>query len=311
LRPREEFSSSRPKTPRKLGADLKNVEITTAPKLVIKEDGKDSVIRLQWLEDLDYWRRACDLYPDLKLLIMDPIVSYLGKGVNDQKNDEVRSVIEPFLDEIIKKRGICFLANTHLNKSLEAKNIIHRITGSIAYVNIPRNVHVVFRDAQNPEMRFFAQMKCNNAPDDLPALKFQIEGHKLTSDGHVIETSRPVFSDELVSPIDLKQIMAADKGKPGPKPVKLAEVAAWLWKKLEHGPAAQYDVINDARDAGHLPAVTEQNPEPSKTALYDAKRRFSEFVPGWTVVDATMGKRKGWALARVETAEAGGGDRPF
>lgn len=152
-----------------LGADMGNVEITTAPKIVIKEGENDSYIKLQWLEDLDYWRRACDLFPDLKLLIMDPIVSYLGKGVNDQKNDEVRSVMEPFLDEIIRKRGICFLANTHLNKSLEAKNIIHRITGSIAYVNIPRNVHVVFRDSENPEMRFFAQCKCNNSPDDLPA----------------------------------------------------------------------------------------------------------------------------------------------
>ena len=152
-----------------MGADLERVKVITAPKLMIKEEGKQSLIKVQWLRDLGYWRQACDLYPDLKLLIMDPIVSYLGKGVNDQKNDEVRDVIEPFLFEIIKERGICFLANTHLNKSVEAKNIVHRITGSIAYVNIPRNVHVVFKDSEAEETRFFAQVKCNNAPGDLSA----------------------------------------------------------------------------------------------------------------------------------------------
>jgi putative DNA primase/helicase len=288
-----------------VGADLEKVKVITAPKIMIKESDKAPLIKVQWLQDLGYWRRACDLYPDLKLLIMDPIVSYLGRGINDQKNDEVRSVIEPFLDGIIKKRGICFLANTHLNKSLEAKNIVHRITGSIAYVNIPRNVHIVFRDADNPETRIFAQCKCNNAPDDLPALKFRIEAQTMERDGVEVETSKPVFSDELVSPLDLKRIMAADRKKPGPAPTKLPDVAQWVFGKLKQGPMTQYDLINDARDAGHLPPVTEANPKPSKTNLYDAVKRFPEFVPGWTIVDTTIGVRKAWELVRGQ-----GDDRP-
>jgi putative DNA primase/helicase len=284
---------------RALGADLSKVQIITAPKLMVKEEDQKPLIRMQWLEDLGYWGQVCDLYPDLKLLIMDPVVSYLGKGINDQKNDQVRSVIEPFLDEIIKRRGICFLANTHLSKSLEAKSIIHRITGSIAYVNIPRNVHVVFRHPDDPETRVLAQCKCNNAPDDLPALKFRIEAQRVMSESGEIETSRPVFSDELVSPHDLKRIMAVHKGRPGPEPVKLADLARWVLGKLEgKGPVSQFELIEDAREDGHLPPVTASNPKPTKSPLYRAVERFSEFFPGWTVVDTTKGPRKAWELIK-------------
>ena len=40
-------------------------------------------------------------------------------------------MIDPFNEDVIGPRGICFLANTHLNKNVEVKNIKHRINGAV------------------------------------------------------------------------------------------------------------------------------------------------------------------------------------
>ena len=36
------------------------------------------------LQDHSYWRAVFDRFPETKLFIVDPIPSYLGRGVNDQ-----------------------------------------------------------------------------------------------------------------------------------------------------------------------------------------------------------------------------------
>jgi energy-coupling factor transporter ATP-binding protein EcfA2 len=284
-----------------LGANLDAIKVITAPKIMVNTNDKEKepYIELQSLQHLRYWRRVCSLHPNLKLLIMDPFASYLGPGVSEQKNDQMRSVIEPFLG-VIRPRGICFLANTHLGKSLEGKSLLHRILGSVAVVNIPRNVHAVFRHPDDPQLRVFAQCKCNNAPDDLPGLQFRIEVQSVESDEGDIETSMSGFLDQFIDPHTLKRIMAVDRGRPGPKPVKLEDVALWLKGKLEHGrPVPQRDLINDAREAGHLPPERDG----SKTALYNAADRFSEFVPGWQVFKDKHAKPQTFQL--VQAADTG------
>jgi hypothetical protein len=92
-------------------------------------------------------------------------------------------VLEPFLAEVIAPADVCMIGNTHLNKSVDAKTPMHRIVGSIAYGNLPRNVHFVVRDPDDPERRIFKQAKCNNAPDGLKALAFRIEKREVTSEG--------------------------------------------------------------------------------------------------------------------------------
>ena len=277
---------------------------------MIREKGKELFFRFQWLQDLLYWRRLFDLYPETKLLIMDPVVSYLGKGVNDQKNDEVRSAIEPFLEEIIRPRGICFFANTHLNKTLEAKSVQHRITGSIAYVNLPRNVHCVYRDANDPEVRIFGQCKCNNAPDHLKSLEFKIVKQAVMSASGEIETSTPIFSHDLID-VDWKRAMSGDKGARGPKPVKSSELAGWLFDQLKGGRVPLGDLIDDAREAGFLPLPTATHPDPKATSLYHAKRRLPKVHAGWQVCDTTVGNRIAWELVKTEDSNPTSDATPF
>src|SRR5262249_29674281 len=59
----------------------------------------------QSLQDRLYWTAFFDRLPDTVLFIVDPLPSYLGRGVNDSKNTEIRQVLEPFIDEILRPRS--------------------------------------------------------------------------------------------------------------------------------------------------------------------------------------------------------------
>jgi hypothetical protein len=127
------------------------------------------------------------------------------------------------------------LCNSHLNKSIDARAPTHRILGSIAFAALPRNVHIVVRDPDNPARRIFAQAKCNNAPDDLPALAYAVERREVVTDGgEIIETAVPIFEPEPVH-VRLDELMAPKRSRE-PAPDELERAAKWLRDRLANGP---------------------------------------------------------------------------
>jgi hypothetical protein len=240
-----------------LGADLDRVTIVKA-RYVIRRPDRPPVVHLASFQDRPYWAEVFHRRPGCVLFIADPIPSYLGRGVNDSKNIEIRNIIEPFLQEIIKPAGICMLGNTHLNKTVDAKTPMHRISGSIAYGALPRNVHFVVRDPDDPMRRLIKQAKCNNAPDDLPGLAFRIEQRIIKSiQGEEIETAVPVFEAEGVT-VDLGTAIggAGIPTRRGPEPKKTTAVAEalvdFLGARGEPAPlGAIFDHIGEAGLIGH------------------------------------------------------------
>jgi putative DNA primase/helicase len=217
-----------------LGADLDRVTILRA-RVVISRAGKEPLIHPMSFQDRAYWRMVFDRRPHCRLFVVDPLPSYLGRGINDSRNNEIRGVLEPFLTEIIELRDLCMLAVSHLSKAVDTRTPMHRIVGSIAYGNLPRNVHFVVRDPDDPSRRFFKQAKCNNAPDDLPALAFRVERREIPcGEGQVIETAVPAFEPEPVR-IDLHELVS---GKPQARDSEddTAQAAEWLASRLAEGP---------------------------------------------------------------------------
>lgn len=294
---------------RAMNADIDKVVILRA-KAVRKRDSREPLILPMSFKDLDWWRLVFERVPDARLLIADPVVSYLGKGVNDQRNTEIRETLEPFIDDIIRARGICFLGNTHLNKSIDSKSPLNRISGSTAYGALPRNVHFVVKDPDNPKQRYFKQCKCNNAPDDLKAIPFHVEQRVLAIGDMKIETSIPVFADKGID-LDLQKVLGGDKARRGPIPIKTNEVAEWLFVRLTEAPLMMRDIVERAQDAGFVHRANERFPKPSIAILYDAAERISQLHPGWkveqTTVDAGVGvgskPRKRWALTGPDGAD--------
>jgi hypothetical protein len=240
-----------------MGANIDRITIVKA-KYILREPGKRPVVHPATLQDLGYWhevfaRIKAHIWQDATLFIVDPIPSYLGRGVNDAKNTELRAVLEPFVDSVIAPRNIAFVANTHLNKSIDQRTPVHRITGSVAYANIPRNVHIVARDPDNPERRFFKQVKTNDSPDTL-ALAFTIESIQVTCDnGEVTETVQPVFEANGVE-INLAEVVAGEKRKRGPAPSRTREIAEWLFDYLSaaNPPIPWFEVVNAAGAKGFI-----------------------------------------------------------
>jgi putative DNA primase/helicase len=296
-----------------LGADLTRIRFVTA-KMTIQKPGEPPMVSPMTLSDRPYWKEVLKRIPDCRMLIVDPIPSYLGRGVNDSKNSELRAVIEPFLELVARPAGICFVANSHLNKSIDSKTPMHRITGSMAYGNLPRNVHFVVADPDNPARAIFKQGKCNNAPKNLAAIAYELVKTIIPSAAGEIETSYPVFDPETVQ-VDLAEAMGGGKAKRGPDPAKTAQVSEWLVEYLEAqaGPAAFRDVINAAGEqgfAGDLKPNSEgylrwSNPRilyMAKDAVNLNSRKGGE----WMIEDIKCGKVVSWSLvpsANTETQE--------
>jgi hypothetical protein len=262
-----------------LGADIDRITIVKA-KYIIRREKKPPLVHPATLSDRSYWLEIFRRIQDCVLFIVDPLPSYLGRGINDSKNVEIRSVLEPFIEEVIGPLGICMIGNTHINKSVDAKTPMHRISGSIAYGNLPRNVHFVVRDPDVPGRRYFKQAKCNNAPDDLPAIAFQIQPQSITNeDGEEIETTIPVFDADPVN-VDLAQAViggARARAKPGPEPVKTMALAEWLFDFLTDQPAPTplAAVFDAAGEAGHV-GERKNGRWTNLSALYRAMEKVAE-----------------------------------
>lgn len=242
-----------------LGADLARIRFVTA-RMTIQTSGQSPIVHPMTLQDVPYWQELMRRVPGCKLLIIDPLPSYLGRGVNDSKNSELRGVVEPFIDRVIRPAGACFMANTHLNKNVDSKTPMHRITGSMAYGNLPRNVHFVMADPEKPTRAFFKQAKCNNAPKDLPAIAYELVKTLIPSPMGDIETSYPIFEAATVQ-VDLQETMSGgSRTKRGPAPEKTTAVALWLLEYLraQPGPTSLRDVFNAA---GAMGFVGEQKPD--------------------------------------------------
>ena len=297
-----------------MGANLDRIKIVEA-HYKIRKPGRETVVSPTSFQNRDYWRDTFRRVPDCNLFIVDPLPSYLGRGVNDSKNTEIRNVLEPFIQELIVPRDICMIGNAHLNKSPDAKTPMHRISGSIAYGNLPRNVHFVVRDPENPQRRFFKQAKCNNAPDGLPALAFKIDTQTVMSEaGEPIETAIPVFEADPVD-IDLGAIVnpsKASSGKRGPKPERTTLVAEWLFDYLdEHGPIQLAKVIDAAGLEGFIGKRRDDNKWTGVSTLYNAKEAIDKGLPaprsGFEVDEEEVlpshgGRpRKHWGLREVNS----------
>jgi len=304
-----------------LGADLGHVYFVTARVKMPPRPGEDSVVNVQQsLQDRAYWKEVFSRIPHLKMMIIDPIPSYLGRGVNDAKNSELRSVLEPFLDDVTRPAGVALVANTHLNKNVDSSTPVHRITGNTAYGNLPRNVHFVIRDRDNPNRRLFKQAKCNNAPDDLSALAFSIEKAMVPSaTGLDIETSYPVFEAEPVH-VDLQEAMGKKgHGHRGPSPQRTLEVAVWLldYLRQEGQPVRVRHVFEAAGAKGYVGELKDEKGRlrwSGGRTLYTAKERVPELPEpnrGWTIEAYPDPDGGGQVWRAVRQEKETGHDVPF
>ncbi|MCX7147537.1 MAG: AAA family ATPase [Sulfuritalea sp.] len=143
------------------GADMTRVYFIAD---VFDGDGRRSFDPARDMEPL---RRELTEIGDVRLLIVDPIVSaVIG---DSHKNAEVRRSLQPLVDLAAFMR-CALLGITHFSKGTGGRDPVERLTGSLAFGALARVVMVAAKHQEEGEdgrtVRLFIRAKSNIGPDD-------------------------------------------------------------------------------------------------------------------------------------------------
>jgi hypothetical protein len=185
--------------------------------------------------DLGYLR-TCVRQVKAKLVIVDPIMAFLGGEVNAHRDQDCRRALHP-LAAMAEETGAAVLVVRHLNK-LTGGNPLYRGGGSIGIIGAARSGLLVAKDPDNPDRRILASTKCHLArlPPSLaydltPADEGALRVGWMGESPHTAETL-------LATPRD-------DEDRDA-----VGEAVEVLRSILEGGPVPSGDVKKEARRAG-------------------------------------------------------------
>ena len=198
-----------------------DVEDTLAPRLMAAGADLARVFVIRSVFD-ENRRRGFSLQADLerleaeigkrdnvKLVIIDPVSSYLGK-VDSHKNADVRSVLEP-LGEMASRLRVAVICNNHFSKGGGSAN--SRVIGSVAFVNQARAAFIVTPDEDDDTRMLLIPSKMNIAPIR-HGLAYRIEGCLVEFEGKEIATSRIMYESAPITITADQALAAMGTGRP-------------------------------------------------------------------------------------------------
>jgi putative DNA primase/helicase len=228
------------------GANTDKIHALTTIRL---KGGQFSPFNMTYIPFLEL---AVRRFPDTRLVIIDPVTSYLGSGVDDHKNSQVRNALGP-LKELASACKVAVLIVTHLNKGTGTK-ALNRVSGSLAYTALSRANWLVAKDPDNPKRRLMLDAG-NNLAEDPSGLAYSIV------DGRVVWEPDPV----LMSANEVLQKEHEERRtERRENPSKVEQAEAWLADLLHDGrsvPSA--DIFEQGTIKGF-----------KKNVLYEVKERL-------------------------------------
>ena len=185
--------------------------------------------------DIDKLTMAIESVPDCRLLVIDPISSFMG-NVDSHNVADVRGVLSG-LSDLAQQRQFAVLYVTHLNKGKGTP--MSRVSGSGAYVAAARSAMLVGRDPLDPDRRILAMLKSNLSTESSGA------AYRIRSNHDEL----PVIEWEP-GPVDIapEDLLGHDSGDIRRE---RDEAIQWLSAELSHGPVGSKRIQQLAKDAGH------------------------------------------------------------
>lgn len=211
-----------------LGADPTRIH---AVEGVVTASGDESplVLTPDGLTVLD--RAIIEYQPDL--VLVDPIVLYLGADVDMHRANQVRAVLGP-LASMAGRHGCAMWINRHLNKS-GGTNPIYRGQGSVDFAAAARSILLMVEDSADSTRRIVAQTKCSVGP------LAQSLAFRFGSDGVL----------GYVEPVDVTASELLESANhEGSSRSKVEAAVDFLTDALSNGPRLASDVEEEANAAG-------------------------------------------------------------
>lgn len=203
----------------------------------IDADGKPSDILFS-LENIAALEAALQAIPDCRLVIVDPIGSFIGGRTDAHRDNEVRAILAP-VAQLAEKYGPAVLIVAHRRKA--GGTLADDLAlGSKAFTGIARVVWHLTRDRQNRARRLFLTGKNNLAAEgdglafticgDPPALAWEPDPVSFSADDQLAEEN--------------------GEDRPGPEPKARNAAADWLQALLDKGEVPAATVEAEAKAAG-------------------------------------------------------------
>lgn len=183
---------------------------------------------------LDGLRKHADAIPDLRLVVLSPVLTFFGSGAMDEVS--MRAKIKPML-QWADERRIAIIGITHPPKGAKVND---EFAGSEVFYRAARGAWSAVIDPtdENPIIKAKRRMLVaakNNIGDDTAMMPYRIEGVTLPGG---IETSRVVFVPTGQSSD------ALTRGVPA------SDVREWLISQLSNGPRNATELKSAASKSG-------------------------------------------------------------
>jgi hypothetical protein len=267
---------------------------TLIPRLMAADADMDKVIILDDVSsakgekaftldtDIPALRKVLESNPDIKLVIIDPIMNHLGalKGNSEQ---EVRSAMSP-LGKLAEKYGVAILLVTHFNKNTNSESI-QRLGGAMAMVGSVRVAWAFGEDKEDGKMKMMP-LKANISKN-VGGLEYKIVPTEVLVNGQYSSQGKMEWGDATSASIDAAIKFKSKDDKPYPYQLAMT----WLKEHLADGePHAKVEIIAAAEYA-------DISPDTLKTAsekLGNLIKKTHPVNPGpWY-----------WAIPKSETDES-------
>jgi hypothetical protein len=228
------------------GANLRRIHVLEC----VKRGDQKAAFTLR-PEDIELLRERLERTPEIKLVVIDPITTFVGRAkVDDHKATELRAILDP-LNELAAKTGVAILLVAHLNKG--NADAVDRIAGSAAYRDAVRAAYFCGADPEDDARRVLIPIKHNLIGFEQTAISFSDEPLcDLDADtvmmapqfGDLLDWERKLQREQLrrvafgtSRAVDANEI---SKGKNGDAKPKVKACAEWLKEFLkEHAYPAQ------------------------------------------------------------------------
>jgi putative DNA primase/helicase len=223
-----------------MGADTSRVHIVSG---ITGPDGRapydparDTALLAEALRDV----------PDVRLLIVDPIVSAVSG--DSHHNAETRRSLQPLVD-LAAERRCALLGITHLSKGTAGRDPVERVTGSLAFGALARVVLMAFCEQPEegtPGRRLFIRAKSNIGPDT-GGFAYELRQDALAS--------HPGIAASAVlwgAPVEgtARELMAVAE-QSNDEPITEKDAADFLRGLLADGPRAAKEIYAEAGGAGY------------------------------------------------------------
>jgi AAA domain len=266
------------------GANLKRIHRVDG---VRGEDGKLLPFGLHHYESLAAYLKK---HPNIGFVSIDPAGSYVGRsGVNDHKDSELRTLLDPLAEKAAEHR-VTIALTKHLNKGASPE-AVHRVSGSTGYVNAVRAAFIVVPDAQDLNERLFLPLKFNIGPKP-EGLRYRLTPLSEINQKQVLrkpafsELSEPqketmakqLFAVEWLGRSDIDADAALKGGSQRERsPKRVAACADWLKEFLKDFAFPSKEIEAAAEKAG----FTQDNVFRAKASLKEAGLQNRPRGDGW------------------------------